>query len=476
MRQAALSLWPRTLVGRLIVSMIAALAFAQITLVLILNRQQDNIVGRVVHSQTLPTTAAIARFVAENPGSTEDAIVSAFGSARLCLAIDAQSPLAGPMTEAERHIADLLAIQLGAVRSGKPVVGIDYVDGNEPVCPYPVADPRDAPDVEGIAASADEQAKYYSRNVALNMAAPLPDGRWLSVRFAFELPAFWNPIALMSFAISSFAVIVAVVMTVREQTRSLRMLAVASEKLGRGETAEPLAVVGPSEVKATIGAFNTMQDRLLQYVGDRLRLLASISHDLRTPLTTLRLKAEFVDNDAVRDDLVATIDELTSICEATLAFSRAEATTEETVSVDLAALIGEVVEQFRLMKADAVAAELPSIDYPIRPVAFKRALRNLLDNAVRYGKRATVTLGDMGDEIVIAIEDDGPGIPADLVESAFNPFVRLEASRNSETGGMGLGLSIARSIVKAHGGSIWLTNAETGGLRAEIYLPAKTGS
>jgi len=207
---------------------------------------------------------------------------------------------------------------------------------------------------------------------------------------------------------------------------------------------------------------------------DRLRLLASISHDLRTPLTTLRLKAEFVDDEATREGIVATIDEMITITEATLAFSRAEATAEETRTVDLAKLAEEIGEEFRIAEHDVVTLASPLCLYACRPVALKRALRNLVQNAVRYAGAARVGVERRADAVAIIVDDDGPGMPPDRIEEAFKPFVRLEPSRNIETGGLGLGLSIARSIVNAHGGALTLTNRPEGGLRAEIDLPRQT--
>ncbi len=214
-----------------------------------------------------------------------------------------------------------------------------------------------------------------------------------------------------------------------------------------------------------------MQERLSGYLKDRLRLLASISHDLRTPLTTLRLKAELLDDVSARDSIVATIDELTTIWEATLAFSRAEATAEDARTVDLGALANDVGEEFRIAEHEVEIAPTRPHPYACRPVALKRALRNLVENAVRYGGGARMSVEERGDGIAIVVEDDGPGVPADQVEIAFQPFVRLEPSRNLETGGLGLGLAIARTIVQAHAGRLTLANRREGSLRAEIILP-----
>ncbi|MFT4184673.1 MAG: ATP-binding protein [Rhizobium sp.] len=456
--------WPQSLTARLILSLVAALALAQIALILILNSQQDGIAERVIHSQTLPMTATLTRLVTTSPLDEQDRIIAAFRSRLSCARIAAEPPTGQEMTAVERNLADRLLRQLDGLQNGVPRIIIGT--GPSPCLVHPQQPAQATPEAEG-------DPQYESRIVGVAIQVPLQDGRWLDVQSGVDVPPFWSPVALLSFSLSSLAAIAAVTMVVRSQTQSLRLLANASERLGRGETLSPLKVSGPSEVAATTQAFNTMHQRLSQFIRDRLRLLASISHDLRTPLTTLRLKAEFIDNDEVREDIVATIDELTTICEATLAFTRAEVSKEETVPVDLADLIRQVTEEFRLSNGDVHLAALPSQPYPCRPVALKRALRNLVENAIRYGGTASVALQKAEGEVIISVEDEGPGIPEDEIEDAFEAFVRLEPSRNMETGGLGLGLSIARSIVKAHGGSLSLANRQDRGMRAELRLPCK---
>ena len=193
---------------------------------------------------------------------------------------------------------------------------------------------------------------------------------------------------------------------------------------------------------------------------------------MRTPITTLRLKAEFIDDETVREDLIKTIDELATICEATLAFTRAEAASEDTKVLDLGELVREVEQELLLAGLPVREGQIEPVRCACRPVALKRAVRNLVENAVRYGKRAEISVFRAADRALIRIDDEGPGIPVDRLAEAFEPFVRLEPSRNPETGGIGLGLGIARGIVSAHGGTLTLSNLEPG-LRAEISLPTK---
>jgi signal transduction histidine kinase len=204
---------------------------------------------------------------------------------------------------------------------------------------------------------------------------------------------------------------------------------------------------------------------------DRTRMLAAMSHDLRTPITTLRLRAEFVEDDEIRSKILETLEEMQRMTEATLAFVREEAKAEATRQVDLNALIESVAADLSDLGSDVQFAETTRVTYACRPHGMRRALRNLLENAIRYGDKAEVALKEVGEQWLITIDDHGPGIPDDDIDRMFQPFVRLDESRSEETGGIGLGLAIARSIIRGHGGDIKLENREEGGLRATISLP-----
>jgi signal transduction histidine kinase len=272
-------------------------------------------------------------------------------------------------------------------------------------------------------------------------------------------------VAVTAVVLSVFGIIVA-----RGIARPMRRLAVAAEALGRGESVAPLPEAGPDDIRNTAEAFNRMQERLQRFVEDRTRMLAAIGHDLRTPLTTLRLRAEFVADAEEREKMLATIAEVQKMTEATLAFAREEATAEGTRAVDLPALVESLCDDLAELGRDVTFQEGPKISYRCRPDALRRAVRNLVENAVRYGERARVHVARSGDGVEIVIEDDGPGIPDGAAEQVFAPFFRIENSRNPETGGVGLGLSIARTIVRHHGGDIALAN-QPRGLRATISLP-----
>jgi len=259
-------------------------------------------------------------------------------------------------------------------------------------------------------------------------------------------------------------------------TAPLLDFARAAERLGMDVNAPPLAEDGPEEVRAATRAFNQMQTRIRSFVEDRLRMLAAISHDLRGPITRMRLRIEQIAIDAdAQSKMLADLDEVAQMVDSSLAFARDEATNEVGQPVDLAALLNTLCD-------DAVDAghkaefawEKGRLVYQGRPLAMKRLFANLLDNAVRYGGEVKVRASSDQQMVQVIIEDEGPGIPEGQAENVFKPFFRLEGSRNKRTGGIGLGLATARTIARAHGGDIVLQNRPGGGLRATVTLPRRS--
>ena len=307
----------------------------------------------------------------------------------------------------------------------------------------------------------------------------LPEGPWLNLKVRLPRPRPWHSETfLAAFLVMTATAAGLTLWAVRRLTRPVRDLADAAERLGRDVNAPPLPEGGPSEVATAARAFNTMAGRIRRFVSDRTQMLAAIGHDLRTPITRLRLRAEFLEDEEQRRRMLADLDEMEAMIAATLAFARDEAAAEPAVPLDLAALCRTVLDE----AADArpEAAERVSYAGPERlvargrPAALKRAVANLVNNALSYGGAARLRLSPpdaQGQGVRLAVEDDGPGIPPAELEAVFQPFRRLEASRNRETGGVGLGLPIARNILRAHGGDVVLRNRTNGGLSAEATLP-----
>jgi signal transduction histidine kinase len=306
----------------------------------------------------------------------------------------------------------------------------------------------------------------------LQVAVKLADGQWLS--FATALPQGGPSVSwqfIISMALMGLIVLAVSVWAVRRVTAPLGMLSAAADRLGRDVSAEPLAVAGTVEMQNAARAFNRMQERLRRLIESRTQMLAALSHDLRTPLTLLRLRTEEVADTDERDKMLATIGEMNEMIGSTLAFARDEVRAEPRRRVDVAALLASVADDMADAGLPVTMTPASPLSNECQPGALKRALTNLLDNAVKYGKRAQVAIAAAGKTIAITIDDDGPGIPEAELAKVFQPFYRVEDSRSRDTGGTGLGLAIAQAIVQAHGGELTLANRPGGGLRARIELP-----
>jgi signal transduction histidine kinase len=317
-----------------------------------------------------------------------------------------------------------------------------------------------------------ERRHIRRESTVLAMAVRLQDGRWLNaVSVMRPLDRFWQWQTLLSAGLTALILSVLMILMVQRITQPLARLAVAADRFGRGEASPPLAEHGPVDIQETIRAFNRMRTRLERFVQDRTRMLAAISHDLRTPITALRVRAELIDDPETRGKILVTLDEMQRMTEATLAFVREEAVQEGSRLIDLVALVESLCDDLSDTGKDVAFSGPGKIPYSCHVLSLKRALGNLIDNAVIYGQRARVTLTEDREALRITIDDDGPGIAVADMERVFEPFVRLEASRSRETGGVGLWMAIARSIVRRHGGDITLDNRPEAGLRVTVRLP-----
>jgi signal transduction histidine kinase len=309
------------------------------------------------------------------------------------------------------------------------------------------------------------------------MGLQLPDETWLDVDAKVPPPEPWqSPNFLVAFVLMTIAAGALTVWAVRRLTLPVRLLAEAADRLGRDVNAPPLPEMGPIEVATAAAAFNTMATRIRRFVQDRTFLLTAIGHDLRTPITRLKLRAEFMEDEEQRRKMLADLDELETMVAAALHFGRDVSGSESVTPLDLAELARTVLDE----TSDAEPEVTDRLSYEgvdhltvnARPMAIKRALTNLVTNAIKYGGNARIVLHPPRNGTVeLDVEDDGPGIPAEDLDRVFEPFQRLEGSRNRETGGSGLGLPIARNILRAHGGDVVLTNRQEGGARATMLLP-----
>jgi signal transduction histidine kinase len=444
-------LLPRSLVGRLGLLLVVTLVVVQAMAIAIFMSETSRVGRAISRTREVDRTATLVRVINAAPASSRNDIIQAFGTP-LHRYWTSDTPLVANTALGEQE--QLIARRLQRMTQNR------------------AHDPRIAlversPDSEdGLAA--DPQA----RPQALDISVQLADGSWLNAVAPLRLPTIpeANVRWLYMLAASVAAVVVVVVIAVRWITRPLTALAEAADRVGRGELVEPLAVTGPFEIVRTVKAFNVMQQRLSRFMSDRLTMLAAISHDLRTPMTAARLRAEMIDDAEVKDAIVRSLTQMQYITETTLSFARDETVSEEPRAIDLASLVEAVADDLAATGQHIAIAGHDHVPYRCRPALLRRALTNLMSNAVKYGKRAQITLRLTNEHARILIDDEGPGLPQDQLERVFEPFVRADQSRSSATGGIGLGLSIARTIIRAHGGEVTLAN-RPGGLRAEVVLP-----
>jgi two-component system osmolarity sensor histidine kinase EnvZ len=271
--------------------------------------------------------------------------------------------------------------------------------------------------------------------------------------------------------ILGLGVIAAAALVLRNLSRPLRSLAEAADKVGQGAHVR-IAESGAGDLKLVAQAFNAMQDRIAGLLKTRTEALAAVGHDLRTPLARLRLRAGFVKDADAREALEADVDEMTAMLDSLLAYLGGQEDPEPRRRTDLAAIAMTLVDDATDAERLAVYAGLDHLPVLVRPIRLKRAISNVVENALHYGGGAALTLAREGDTAVLAVEDDGPGIPEDELASVLLPFHRLDSARARNTAGLGLGLTIVQQILHRENGSLVLKNRPQGGLRVELRLPA----
>jgi signal transduction histidine kinase len=471
-------LWARSLAAQIIVAMLLALGLSQLIGFMISWDERGRALYMAAKSEFLVRTASLAQLLETTPSTLENDILNASNTAYTRFWVTRDEPVD---STAWRHEAwTVLAQPLPTLSQSVP--GQRRLERQTSQAAYPSGSI-----VAAAAAMAhltwatlpahawplSRPAKflYLDDSKGMGIAVRLETGAWLNAAYSKAIPnSMWTSQSAVSLGITAAILSLIAIFVARSIARPMRRLAVAAEALGRGESVKPLPESGPDDIRQTAEAFNRMQERLDRFVKDRTRMLAAISHDLRTPLTSLRLRAEFVTDPEVQEKMLKTIGEIQTMTEATLAFVQEDATAEATRAVDLSALVDSLCDDLAELGHNVRFSEGATINYRCRPDALRRAVRNLVENAVRYGKCARVSVSRTATSIDIVIDDDGPGIPDEAMEQVFAPFYRVEDSRNRETGGVGLGLSIARAIARHHGGDVVLTNRTTG-LQATISLP-----
>jgi two-component system osmolarity sensor histidine kinase EnvZ len=309
---------------------------------------------------------------------------------------------------------------------------------------------------------------FFARDIVIDVQ--LPDGVLNIVTSRKRLFSATTYIFIIWSVGSMLVLFVVATIFMRNQIQPIRRLALAADSFGKGRDVPDFKVAGATEVRQAANAFLRMRDRLQRQIGQRTRMLAGVSHDLRTPLTRMKLQLAMLEGTAGIEELRADVAEMEGMVDEYLAFARGEGT-ETPVETDLSLLLESVVAGARRNGASIELETNGKMVVPVRPHAFKRCIGNIVNNAAYYGDNVSVAASRHGHLIEIYVDDDGPGIPDDMREEVFRPFARLDQSRNPATGGVGLGLTIARDIAHGHGGEIGLGTGPLGGLRATLTLP-----
>lgn len=456
----------RSLRAQLIVLVVAALAAAQAISLWLFVDERSLAIRAALGFEAAGRAANVVRLIEEAPPELWLSILRAADSPLVRFSLD-DVPTVTHLEHAdggriERHIRTML----GDRQSREIRVELHEIEGQ--IMPLPHLSSE-------MADMHRAMMKNELRAVEMNLSIALAGGRWLNVGTRFERPPLqWPIISMLTFGVTAAVILIATFWYLMARlTGPLSCLAGAAERFGRGEDVSPLPEAGPDEVRNLTRAFNRMQARLSRFVADRTRILAAVSHDLRSPLTALRVRAEMVDDVETREALIESVEEMQQMTEATLDFAKGLTGSEPQEDTEIGVVLAEIAAESR---GAVHLQDGPEIVLRLQPLAMRRALRNLAENAVRYGKTATMAWRVEADDLVIEICDEGPGIPETELERVFDPFYRMERSRSLETGGHGLGLSIARSILRSHGGDIVLSNATTGGLRARVTLPLDGGA
>jgi signal transduction histidine kinase len=462
-------LWPRTLVGQLILVMMLAVGFSQVVTLVIYGLERAKAVRGVIVEESMGRAVSAFRLAQGTPPARRAETLKAIETplTRYWITDALASSTAEWQREARAHLLEPISA------SGKQTSSSSLFL-NEPM----LGRTSDAPWKVLPAGTWLLQQPIHVFDLApwngFGFSMQLDETSWLNMVYAKPVslltttltPGYYAALVITVLIFAFVALFVA-----RRISRPLRDLAKSAERVGRGEELDMLREEGPEDVRSTVAAFNRMQVRLRRFLEDRTRMLAAIGHDLRTPITSLRLRTEFIPDAETRDKFNSTLDEMQGMAEAALSLSQSEASSEPTRAVDLDALIESLCDDLADLGWNVQFHPDGRFPYPCRPASLRRALRNIIENAVRYGERANVQLRSLDDSVEILVEDEGPGIPEVDRERVFEPFVRLEASRNRDTGGVGLGLAIARSIVRHHGGDIVLSERTPAGLSVHIRMP-----
>lgn len=459
----SLRLFPRSVGGQLLAFLLSALVVTQAISLLFFTDERGRAVRAAMGLEAAGRAANVARLLEEAPADLRPSILRSADSPLVRFRVEPQPAAPAIGNNGAQFIRQIRQV-LGDSHQRDIRANIDIMDRGARG-PFGAMTREMRPMHQAMVAQRTEPLE-------LSISIELSDGNWLNVQSMFHRPALqWTAASVLPLLLMAGAIVLVVWVTSRRIVMPMNALARGADRLGRGMDVDPLSVTGPGEVRRTTEAFNRMQARLTRFVTDRTQMLAALGHDLRSPLTAMRLRLELLEDDENRERLTAMVDEMQMMVESTLDFARGMARSEASARISLDEFLVQLADEAKagggLVSVDIRQKQFASV----RPTALKRALRNLVENALRYGGSADISLEERDGMAVVKIADNGPGLPEDQMMRVFDPFVRLEGSRSRDTGGVGLGLAIARTIIQAHGGEITLANRPEGGLVATVCLP-----
>ncbi len=459
---------PQSITAQILLLALAGLILAQVLGLQIYRSERDEALGLVNSRNAMIRLSSVVRLLSSSPPELHEEILRASRSETLMMRIQ-DVPLSP--SEHNQQYEDVLRRLLDYPNNLSVQISAERVRDQLPPTMFQQMH-QQMRDGQGHNRTGLPPPPFWQRDVRLYGSVELLDGRWLNFSsLADREPPTWSLSSLLSLLLVALLIGAVLVVLLRRITRPLKLLVQQAEQFGRGAAIPPLSESGPLEVAETLAAFNRMQLRLNRFVQDRTQMLAAISHDLRTPLTSLRLRCEFLPDGEDRDRILQTLAQMESMLHATLSFARDEHQGEENRNVDLVSLLHSLCDDYEDNGQPVECYAEGKRVYQCRPEVLRRVLQNLINNALKYAGDAEVSLESTATAILIRVRDHGEGIPEDQLEAVFKPFFRLDTARNTEDGSVGLGLAIARTLIHQHGGELRLSNAPDGGLLAEIQLP-----
>jgi signal transduction histidine kinase len=447
--------WPRTLSAQLVVVTVSAVLVSNMAVGLWFAANQQLLTEASLTDRIVDRAASAATLLSGIPAREREEAVRTMSSGLWYFHLEFGRPTQLSMNAEEARLATRVRNLLEASRARQPVF-VSMRNGELPANP-------------------GQGQPKPRRGEIVELTVPVVRNTQLGVIFLRPSPPTWPTEVFLGSLMALVTTSLAAAFIARRVARPLSQLAASASEAARGGAASRVPEEGPDDIRRAAHAFNAMTDQVSRTLESQRQLLSAVGHDLRTPITAMRINTEFVEDADIRDRLEKNLEELQDLTEAVLSAARGVGWGQMR-KIDLAALVESLCSDLDEMGEPVSWEAHIAAPFSCRPNEIRRALRNLIENAVAYGKRAKVHLQDATGMYEILVEDDGPGIPDTDRVRVFEPFVRLEASRSAETGGSGLGLTLVKAIAEGHGGAIKLENRVEGGLRARLCLPREAAT